>query len=102
MLWQPGDATYWWADDPDKHLDPVVTDAEPVCEEDEDTETNNTREQYPARFRAARSDASVRAICSQIELVFGLPQGCVLLCKPDGKPIREIATIATLRQRWEE
>ena len=55
-----------------------------------------------ARTYKARSDASVGSIKSRIEEVFGLPEGSVALCAPDGKHIRSDAKIKTLRNRWGE
>ena len=55
-----------------------------------------------ARTYKARSDASVGSIKSRIEEVFGLPEGSVALCAPDGKHIRSDAKIKTLRTRWGE
>ncbi|WCB45729.1 hypothetical protein [Nitratidesulfovibrio vulgaris] len=54
-----------------------------------------------ARTYRARSDASVGSIKSRIEEVFGLPEGSVALCAPDGKSMRSDAKIKTLRNRWE-
>lgn len=59
------------------------------------------RTELPARFRAARSDASVGTISRRIEAVFGLPEGSVALRGPDKKVLRSDATIRTLRRRWE-
>lgn len=53
------------------------------------------------RLRAARSDARLGAIKRTIESVFGLPEGSVLLCGPDKKPLRADATVGTLRSRWD-
>lgn len=53
------------------------------------------------RSYKARSDASVRSIKSAIETAFGLPEGSVALCGPDGNPLRADAKIKTLRKRWE-
>ncbi|PMG69348.1 hypothetical protein BCT40_01460 [Vibrio lentus] len=52
------------------------------------------------RQRAARSDAKVGSIRSTIEEVFGLPEGSVRLCDPEGNSLRADAKIATLRRRW--
>ncbi|CAB3690756.1 hypothetical protein [Paraburkholderia rhynchosiae] len=60
------------------------------------------RAQVPGRFRAARADARVGSIKRRIERVFGLPEGSVALCGPDGKALRTDARIATLRRRWEQ
>lgn len=73
-------------DDPDDHA------AEP--------DSTAERSGRPARFRAARADASVGTIRSTIESVFGLPAGSVALRGRDGKPLRSDATIRTLRKRW--
>lgn len=53
------------------------------------------------RFRRARADASIGSIKARIESVFGLPEGSVALCGPDGKVLRSDAKIRTLRKRWE-
>lgn len=55
----------------------------------------------PARYRAARSDASVASIRNKVEQIFGLPEGSVALCGPDGRALRGDAFIKTLRRRWE-
>lgn len=71
---------------------------DPACEVIEGTVTS--RMGAPARYRAARSDASVGSIRRRIEAVFGLPEGSVNLCGPDGRALRADARIATLRRRW--
>ncbi|WP_282177300.1 hypothetical protein [Vibrio nereis] len=53
------------------------------------------------RYRTVRSDARVGSIRTTIEEVFGLPEGSVKLCGPDGAPLRADARIGTLRRRWE-
>jgi hypothetical protein len=60
------------------------------------------RTQKAGRLRAARADAHVGSIRRRIERVFGLPEGSVALCGPDGKVLRADAKIATLRRRWEQ
>ena len=55
-----------------------------------------------ARTYKARSDASVGSIKNAIETVFGLPEGSVALCAPDGKHLRADAKIRTLRNRWDD
>lgn len=52
------------------------------------------------RQRAVRSDARVGSIRSTIEEVFGLPEGSVRLCNPEGQSLRADARIGTLRRRW--
>ncbi|NOH45031.1 hypothetical protein F0259_14615 [Vibrio cyclitrophicus] len=54
------------------------------------------------RSRAARSDAKVGSIRTTIEDVFGLPEGSVKLCGPEGKSLRSDTKIGTLRRRWDE
>jgi hypothetical protein len=54
------------------------------------------------RVNVARSDAKVSTIRRQIEKVFGLPEGSVLLCGPDKKSLKGNARIRTLRGRWED
>lgn len=55
-----------------------------------------------ARTYRARTDASIGSIKRRIEEAFGLPEGSVALCAPDGKHIRSDAKIKTLRKRWGE
>lgn len=54
------------------------------------------------RSRAVRSDARVGSIRTTIEDVFGLPEGSVKLCDPEGNSLRADAKIGTLRRRWDE
>lgn len=54
------------------------------------------------RQRAARADARVGSIRSTIEEVFGLPEGSVRLCDPEGNSLRADARIRTLRRRWDK
>lgn len=73
------------------------------CKENDDEEleeNDNTRQSYPTRFRAARSDANVGSIRSTIEAIFGLPEGSVALCDPSGRALRADAKIRTLRKLW--
>lgn len=53
------------------------------------------------RERAVRSDARVGSIRATIEEVFGLPEGSVRLCDPEGNSLRADARIGTLRRRWD-
>jgi len=55
----------------------------------------------PNRIRTARSDASVGTITREIERVFNLPEGSVVLARPDGKRKRSDASIASLRSDWD-
>lgn len=66
-----------------------------------DTSTQSNKRQAARTYRA-RSDASVGSIKSAIETAFGLPEGSVALCGPDGKNLRADAKIRTLRNRWGE
>lgn len=54
------------------------------------------------RHRAVRSDARVGSIRTTIEEVFGLPEGSVRLCDPEGNSLRADARIGTLRRRWDK
>ncbi|WP_213779534.1 hypothetical protein [Caballeronia sp. dw_276] len=72
-----------------------------TIQESGEPEPPQVRKQIPGRFRAARADASVGSIRRRIERVFGLPDGSVALCGPDGKALRADARIATLRRRWD-
>ena len=85
-----------------------IVEAEPEPEDDKDDKddkdddvqpTGRTPEQ-PARYRAARSNARVASIRQTVEQVFGLPEGSVALCGPDGRALRGDAFIKTLRRRW--
>jgi len=60
------------------------------------------RNQKPVRFRKARSDASVKSLAASIEAALGLPSGCVRFVAPNGRKIRNDASIATLRKRWDK
>jgi hypothetical protein len=52
------------------------------------------------RFRAARSDASVKSVTGTIEDVFGLPKGSVALLSPEGDQAATAMKIRTLRNKW--
>jgi len=112
MVWRQLDVATWYADvignsandeldesDEDDETEdhrPIICTGEP-----EDADETTGRIENPTRFRSARSDASVRSIRQKIEEVFGLPEGSVALCGPDGKALRSDAKIGTLRRRWE-
>ncbi|WP_149137306.1 hypothetical protein [Cupriavidus campinensis] len=111
-VWRPLDAVTWYADllsesSDDEHSESdedgdAEDDRHIVCTgQPEDEDENTGRIESPARFRIARSDASIRSIRQKIEEVFGLPEGSVALCGPDGKALRSDAKIGTLRRRWE-
>lgn len=68
-----------------------------VCTDD----ATQSRAMY-TRQRAVRSDARVGSIRSTIEEVFGLPEGSVRLCDPEGCSLRADARIGTLRRRWDD
>ncbi|MES2631835.1 MAG: hypothetical protein V4669_02625 [Pseudomonadota bacterium] len=87
---QPAESESDWLDDSDEKELPDIEDP-----------SAHTRLAKPLRVRRARSDASVGSIKSNIEQVFGLPEGSVALCGPDGKALRSDALIKTLRGRWE-
>ena len=113
-LWQPEEEHVWYASSNDEE----GKDEEGWVEDESDLEDGATvdgdengqdvqvaaapaRTELPARFRAARSDASVGSICRSIEAVFGLPEGSVALRGPEKKVLRSDASIRTLRKRWE-
>ena len=120
-LWQILDAAEWGTLDEGDSQEAVAT-REPN-EAQEDTGENQSAEQDNddwggepncedeekgdlvlaprGRLRAARADAKVGRVRSTIEDLFGLPEGSVILCGPDRKPLRADASIATLRRRWE-
>ncbi|QCP47909.1 hypothetical protein FAZ95_01160 [Trinickia violacea] len=104
-VWRPVDAVTWHAED--AAVKNVVEDewgnepeAEQAESDDEGPEGVGARARTPGRLRAARGDASVGRIRRKIEEVFGLPEGSVALCGPDGQALRADARIATLRKRW--
>lgn len=103
-VWRPLEEGTWYAESHDeKNLE-----ENPVSQTEDlelDTEVTNEeccRISSPTRFRVARADASVGSICNKIEEVFGVPEGSVKLCAPDGRPLRRDAKISTLRRRWEQ
>jgi hypothetical protein len=101
-LWMPDDPDNWYA------YGSTWMDKEPpdVCGDIENPALTPEVLAPPAkamgRFRAARSDAKVGRIRERIESIFGLPEGSVLLCGPDGRPLRADARIRTLRVRWDQ
>lgn len=117
-LWMPYELDTWFAyesDDEDDTGEELVEGwssdiEEPNAEEctlsnenalSAKTKKSRTQEQA-ARYRSARSDATVGHIRRRIEEVFGLPEGSVALCGPDKRPLKGNASIATLRKRWED
>ncbi|GAC1607838.1 MAG: hypothetical protein NVS3B3_11400 [Aquirhabdus sp.] len=127
LLWEPEDASTWYAtsqEETEKDQDSVnkvATTAGIVERHNEDynlddviigrsqrLEQNSSdipavgrQPEQPARYRAARSTASIASIRLTIEQLFDLPEGSVALCGPDGRPLRSDAFIKTLRRRWE-
>jgi hypothetical protein len=117
-LWVPEDAVTWCS--VDSPTSSCTDSAEPALPSDTGNEQELSdgfdedfpdegevdlkgfRIESPARYRAARADASIGSIRRQIETVFGLPEGSVALCGPDGRPLRADAKIATLRRRWDQ
>ncbi|RAS31905.1 hypothetical protein [Paraburkholderia bryophila] len=79
----------------------VIEEIEDELPEEDEVNLKGFRIESAARYRAARADASIGSIKRQIESVFGLPEGSVALCGPDGKALRSDARIATLRRRWD-
>ena len=126
QLWEPEDSLTWFTRTPStasvsapvakmpggEDLSPQVW---PFGAEDSSDEADSSEPAPPeadpavsrggeqaARYRAARSDATVARIRQTIEEVFGLPAGSVALCGPDGRALRGDALIKTLRRRWED
>jgi len=123
LLWRPEDAVTWYADFPadfekagnladesvkageideaeDDFWGDAIVEIEPEGDGADAPPSGRTPEQ-PSRYRAARSDAKVARIRQKIEQVFGLPEGSVALCGPDGRALRGDAFIKTLRSRWD-
>jgi hypothetical protein len=102
-VWRPLESGTWYTNP----LDAENLEDDSVVEtgNSESTEDVTNEERFrisnPTRFRAARADASIRSIRKKIEEVFGLPEGSVALCGPDGNALRADARIGTLRRRWE-
>ena len=71
-----------------------------TSDEDEETQTNVPKLLVGSRFKAARSDASVKTIQFNIEKVFGLPRGCVRLLTPANKMANPASSIKRLRNKW--
>lgn len=126
QLWQVEDAVSWYSassddaeDDQKLIVTPLATDEDSEDDDDfmeevnEDIELQSVDEnseasavgrasEKPGRYRVARSDAKVAIIRQKIEQLFGLPEGSVALCGPDGRALKGNAFIKTLRRRWED
>lgn len=126
LVWEQEDASTWYSHAQTladltaevEEADEADDDGELIEEEDaeetwdtEDQEASDDQEEdstvvignrKAARYRAARSDAKVSTIRARIEELFGLPEGSVALCGPDGRALRGNALIRTLRKRWDE
>ena len=100
-VWRPWEAFVWYANGVEDDNDDEPQEVQEWGVEPENGDRGLTRQAYPARFRTARSDASVGSIKRTIEQIFGLPEGSVALCEPGGRALRADATIRTLRSRWE-
>ena len=61
-----------------------------------------SREYAPRRVFSMRSDASVRTAQTEIERVFGLPEGSVLLVLPSGRRARSDKSIGALVNDWND
>jgi hypothetical protein len=123
-LWRPEDAVTFYSEDgvddgepedgPNGEAQITAADERQVVEPADltyDLESADTgggadesstakRSSQPTRFRQARADARVGTIRQEIERVFGLPAGSVVLRGVDGRPLRADALIRTLRARW--
>ncbi len=108
-MYRPEDALNWYTagdegDTKDGSIQETTVESNVKShqlQENENTDRANSREPIPTRYRRARADASIGSIRKTIEEVFGLPEGSVALCGPDGKPLRTTAKISTLKKRWE-
>jgi len=103
-VWRPLESGTWYTDSQDGEIleDDSVTEPDDLESTAEVTNEEGSRSSNPTRFRAARADASIGSIREKIEEVFGLPEGSVALCGPDGNALRADAKIGTLRRRWEQ
>lgn len=103
-VWRPIEAGTWYTESQgEKNLEQdSVSETEDLELDEEVTNEEGSRISNPTRFRVARADASVGSICNKIEEVFGVPEGAVKLCDPNGRPLRRDAKISTLRKRWEQ
>jgi hypothetical protein len=96
QLWQVEDAATWYSALPDEAEEDQELMVEPL-ESDEDCEDDDDFSEG-----MARPDAKVATIRQKIEELFGLPEGSVALCGPDGRALKGNAFIKTLRRRWED
>ena len=80
-------------DAPDDAFDDLAIEEDAVLREVKNSTSS-------LRQRAARSDAKVGTIRRTIEEIFGLPNGSVQLCDPEGRQLKANALIRTLRNRW--
>ncbi len=94
VVWRPSDAVTWYSETQNSNEENIANDQEFINLE------KQRRNSSSARFRAARSDTTVGIIRGKIEEIFGLPEGSVALCDPEGNHMRSDARIATLRKRW--
>lgn len=60
----------------------------------------NSRMQTAKRYRRGRDDASIESISNQIEKMFDLPKGCVVITKMNGRKMRSDALLRSLRNDW--
>lgn len=104
QLWLPDDAVNWYAFETTWSGEAWPDPAAEVDEDEDEAEQDESEQKAPtrtrARYRAARADASIGSIRHQIETLFGLPEGSVSLCGPEGNALRADARIKTLRRRW--
>ena len=71
-----------------------------ISTDDDDQELGQDKKPNGTRFKVARSDASIKTIQSTIEMVFGLPRGCVCLLTPEAKKASLGSSIKSLRNKW--
>jgi hypothetical protein len=101
VVWRPLDAVTWYAETQHLNNDEKDEGEKIVYDQEHIHIEKKRRNSSPVRFRAARSDTTVGVIRTKIEEIFGLPEGSVALCDPDGNHMRSDARIGTLRNRWD-
>lgn len=116
-LWEPEDAITWYSTETETEsgniqglgetvvLDGEIKDDEELSIEEierslaghsespeggeEPAQATSQVPKRTGRLNAARSDARIATIRQKIEAIFGLPEGSVALCGPDGRALRK-------------
>jgi hypothetical protein len=92
-FWRAEDADTWVTRCDERASAPRVAESPSIVDQVTTTDAANNI----AVRRNTRADATVNSVRRQIETAFGLPEGSVALCGPDGRPLRGDALIRTLR-----